>query len=108
MLQTMVGIAGKNFYENKHGRILILFLFLPLQFFLQRSPYGGSMGGSSLDSGSYSGSYGDDFDNEPPLLEELGVNFNHIIRWAIVNTSSHPTPKVLSSFHARAVKQRQW
>eukprot|EP00953_Heterococcus_sp_UTEX-ZZ885_P009126 5413-Heterococcus_DN1.PRE.2 len=60
-----------------------------------KSLYGSSQGGysGSIGSGSaagYAGGYGQslggaaggagEFDNEPPLLEELGINFDHI--WA--------------------------
>eukprot|EP00930_Biecheleria_cincta_P058072 TRINITY_DN43922_c0_g1_i1.p1 TRINITY_DN43922_c0_g1~~TRINITY_DN43922_c0_g1_i1.p1 ORF type:complete len:261 (-),score=48.61 TRINITY_DN43922_c0_g1_i1:177-959(-) len=42
----------------------------------------GSMGGQQIGSfppPSSSSSYDDDFENEPPLLEELGINLEHII-----------------------------
>lgn len=42
------------------------------------SSYGmGSMGGYSNDTYDSIGGY-DDYENEPPLLEELGVNFDHV------------------------------
>ena len=53
----------------------------------------GSFGNSSSYVGGSMGSYGndaydsmtgyDDYDNEPPLLEELGVNFDHVFRYEI-------------------------
>lgn len=51
--------------------------------------YGNSTtyGGSFYDPNAYAapdpiydGAGGDDFDNEPPLLEELGINPNHIMQ----------------------------
>lgn len=48
-------------------------------------------GGSFYDSGAYgsgpSGHDGTDFDNEPPLLEELGINPNHIFQKVIHQAS---------------------
>lgn len=47
----------------------------------------GFVGGSFYDPNAYAtpdpgfgGVSGDDFDNEPPLLEELGINPNHIMQ----------------------------
>lgn len=40
------------------------------------------------------GRYDDDFENEPPLLEELGINFVHI--WA--KTKAVILPVAVSSF----------
>lgn len=43
-------------------------------------------GGSFYDAGAYAdtvGQDGTDFDNEPPLLEELGINPNHIFQKVI-------------------------
>ncbi|ETV97134.1 hypothetical protein, variant [Aphanomyces invadans] len=52
------------------------------------SPLAGSMG--SL--GDQSVSYGDDFENEPPLMEELGINFEHI--WTKTQAVLIPTTSV--------------
>ena len=51
----------------------------------------GSFGNSSLYMDGSMGAYGndaynsmsgyDDYENEPPLLEELGVNFDHVLRY---------------------------
>ena len=47
------------------------------------SSYGmGSMGGYSNDTYDSIGGY-DDYENEPPLLEELGVNFDHVFKYGV-------------------------
>ena len=44
------------------------------------SSYGGGSMGYGNDAYGSMASY-DDYDNEPPLLEELGVNFDHVYRY---------------------------
>ncbi|KAH9115192.1 hypothetical protein AeMF1_010775 [Aphanomyces euteiches] len=55
------------------------------------APIAGSMG-SLGDQGGVSFSNGDDFENEPPLLEELGINFEHI--WTKTQAVLIPTKEV--------------
>lgn len=55
--------------------------------------------GSSIDSGlsssTLSGGFGDDFDSEPPLLEELGINLSSI--WSNTLAVSIPFTTIKSS-----------
>lgn len=48
--------------------------------------YGGGGGGGGSDQGD------DEFANEPPLLEELGINFEHI--WVKTQSVLLPTKKI--------------
>lgn len=52
--------------------------------------YGGPSGMMSSSMNMSNAQYGEDFENEPPLLEELGINFDHI--WtktqAVVNPNT--------------------
>uniref|UniRef100_A0A131XKQ0 Protein YIPF n=1 Tax=Hyalomma excavatum TaxID=257692 RepID=A0A131XKQ0_9ACAR len=67
------------------------------------SSYVGSRGspytGSILTPEASLGSYGtdDDFENEPPLLEELGINFDHILQKtvAVLNPMKDPDAAIL-------------
>lgn len=52
------------------------------------SPYSGPIGGSIASSGGFWSAFGTGgIDGEPPLLEELGINFDHIKRksFAVLN-----------------------
>ncbi|KAI6171234.1 FAD-binding PCMH-type domain-containing protein [Aphelenchoides bicaudatus] len=65
----------------------------------QQNYYGGNMFIPSAPQKDFaSGSGGDDFENEPPLLEELGINFNHIRSktFAVLNPISNTTVEVAS------------
>jgi protein YIPF5/7 len=48
------------------------------------------------DNGTFDGTY-DEFENEPPLLEELGIHFDHIISktQAVVNPAKAITDNIL-------------
>lgn len=63
------------------------------------SPYTGSILTPDSSLGVYGGGSGgdDDFDNEPPLLEELGINFDHIIQKtvAVLNPIKDPDAAIL-------------
>ena len=52
---------------------------------------GGQLNSNTMASNTMFG--GDDFENEPPLLEELGINFDHI--WT--KTQAVVNPKTVSS-----------
>ena len=56
-----------------------------------------SQGGSSQDTFTHSG-YSGSFDDEPPLLEELGINFDHIYKktLAVLNPFTQTDPKIIN------------
>ena len=54
---------------------------------------------SNTNGYNYSRSEDENYDNEPPLLEELGVNFEHI--WKKTQAVMYPT-KVFNFFNLRS------
>ncbi|RCN28763.1 Yip1 domain protein [Ancylostoma caninum] len=58
--------------------------------------YGGQMFVPSSGMDSTPGD-GEDYDNEPPLLEELGINFSHIKEktFAVLNPAGSASPEVI-------------
>ncbi|KAK6024539.1 Yip1 domain protein [Ostertagia ostertagi] len=59
--------------------------------------YGGQMFVPSAGVGGAGGGDGEDYENEPPLLEELGINFSHIKEktFAVLNPTSSASPEVI-------------